>query len=265
LKYSGSEEEFQRAYGVWDRKKDTRILGAATPSSASYEENLILAHFFEYCGTRLLHEVPEEFVLKLHSQFGYENDVIRDVCSRHVHRTGDIFEAAYMEFARGGRETATSFEEATSRLFRDKLHFEAKLTGQLKRAGGGKGGFADIFVVAMDQEHCGLIDTKATSYYSLPSSDYAKMVSNYVPNCRDLFSGRNLKLEFVLYVAGGLSRNIDTELTKLRKESSVPCSAISASDLVTVSRRGLPASAQSAVRETFSRGCCLRSVDFPKV
>lgn len=264
LRFSGSEEEFQRAYGVWDREKDTRTLGAATASSETYEANLILAHFFDYCGTRLLNEVPEEFVTQLHQRFGYDKGRILDVCGKHVHRTGDIFEAAYLEFSRGGRETAANFEEATNRLFRDRLYFDAKLTGQRKRAGGAKGGYADIFLIALDGKHCALIDTKATSYYSLPSDDYAKMLSNYMPNYTALCGERTLALEFVLYVAGGLSRNLDTELRKLADESKVPCSAIAATDLLTVCRRGLTQLAQPAVRSAFSLSGCMRAADFPK-
>ena len=96
---------------------------------------------------------------------------------------------------------------------------------------------SDVFVVALDNKHCGIIDAKASPGYSLPASDYNTMVNNYIKNYSELCGNRELTLEFVLYVAGGFRGNIQQKLDGIKTDTNTPSLGITARNLLDLSMK----------------------------
>jgi hypothetical protein len=164
--------------------------------------------------------------------------------------------------SKGGTSTATKFEKAVCILFNNRLHFKAEHTGQRKRTEG-VGGYADVFIVALDNKHCAIIDTKASPAYTITSDDYAKMISNYIVNYKELCNKQDLDLEFCLYVAGGLQEErVKTKLKEIKKETRVSASAINAFELLQLSMKNIPKNQQSKVRSVFKKTKVVCNSDF---
>lgn len=253
-----SEESFQRRYGCLRAEKDTRNLRPVKEKSCP-EKNIILSQFFEYMGNNLLEEYPEDFVASLKERLGIAEDLTRQIIEPHLSKSLSFFESTYLELASGGTSTALAFEKTTAQLLSSKLKFNARLTGQIKRPG--KGGYSDIFVVALDNEHCGIIDGKASPNYRLSSDDYYKMQGNYIPNYRELTNGQPLKLAFCSYVAGGFG-NITPSLKKLTAETGVGASALPAFELLRLAQVESVGEHQPAVIETLKTNKVLTRTDF---
>lgn len=258
-----NEESFQRAFGSWDGSKDTRNLRTQQPESVtSVQSSIILANFFKYSGKNIISGVPEEFIHQMNSGFGFNKALITDTITPYLGDSLSFFESTFIELSKGGTATALNFEKAVCSLFKDKLNFDARHTGQFKRPSGTVGGYADVFAVALDNIHCAIIDAKASPRYSLSSDDYYKMKDNYIPNYVELNNGKSLKLEFCSYVAGGFSSGVDSKLKVLSNESGVSASAISAFELLNLVQNSKVVNKQDFIRETFKKSKLLKSEDF---
>ena len=253
-----SEESFQRKYGCLYAEKDTRNLRPVKEKSFP-EKNIVLSQFFEYMGTHIPEGYPEDFVTAMKERLGIAEAITRQVIEPHLSKSLSFFESTYLDLASGGTSTALSFEKATAQILSAKLKFSTKLTGQLKRSG--KGGYSDIFVVALDNIHCGIIDGKASPNYRLSSDDYYKMRANYIPNYRELTNGVPLKLEFCSYVAGGFG-NIAPSLKKLTAETGIGASALPAFELLRLAQVEDAGSKQSSVMNTLKTNKVLTFNDF---
>lgn len=253
-----SEESFQRKYGCLHAEKDTRNLRPVKEKSFP-EKNIILSQFFEYMGNNIPDGYPEDFVTAMRERLGIAESVTRQVIEPHLSKSLSFFESTYLELATGGTATALSFEKATAQILSSRLKFNARLTGQLKRPG--KGGYSDIFVIALDNVHCGIIDGKASPSYRLSSDDYYKMRANYIPNYRELTNGVPLKLEFCSYVAGGFG-NIASSLKKLTAETGIGASALPAFELLRLAQVEEVGSKQPSVMNTLKTNKVLTLADF---
>jgi hypothetical protein len=261
IRNSDSEEAFQRAYGAWNREKDTRRLVSSGQTGAPLDKSIILAKFMQLCGEQAISGVPDQFFADMRSKYGFNRDLIDESLQHFLPRTLDYFESTFLQLSTGGIATATQFEVAICNLFNDRLLFKATHTGQLKRHGE-KGGYADVFAVSLDNLACAIIDAKAMSSYSLPSGDYFKMTGNYIPNYSELSGGRNMKLEFAAYIAGGYTASINHSLGKVKNETGVPCSAIAARDLLAISKRSPDKNGHRNIRKMFIQGRKLGLSDF---
>jgi hypothetical protein len=108
--------------------------------------------------------------------------------------------------------------------------------GSRRRGREVKVAYTDLIFHSPKGDECGLADAKAMSYYNLPSPDYAKMLSNYSANYREI-AKPGQTLGACTYVAGGLSSTFDSEAMKLTRESKVPCNGVRARDLLEISRK----------------------------
>ena len=254
-----SEESFQRKYGCIRCSKDTRDL-RKEQKKASPEKNIILSRLYEYMGSHMLDDYPDGLVEELHNDFGFDEKMISDTIGPHLKKSLSFFSSTYLELAAGGIRTAVEFEKATAQILSSKLRFTARLTGQKWRKG--KGGYSDIFVIALDQNHCGIIDGKATSSYTLPASDYYAMCSNYIPNYGELTEGKKMELEFCSYVAGGFTRNVKGSLQKITANSGIGASALPADVLLRLAQMPEIGDKQPLVRETLKQNKILGLKDF---
>lgn len=253
-----SEESFQRKYGCLRAEKDTRNL-RPVPERSCPQKNIILSQFFEYMGNNILDGYPEDFVEGMKERLGIEESITRQVIEPHLSKSLSFFESTYLDLASGGTSTALSFEKVTAQILSSKLKFSTKLTGQIKRQG--KGGYSDIFVVALDNLHCGIVDGKASPNYRLSSDDYYKMQANYIPNYRELTDGRLLELAFCSYIAGGFG-NIAPSLKKLTSETGIGVSALPAFELLRLAQVDDVGSKQPTVMETLKENKVLTFRDF---
>lgn len=215
----------------------------------------------QYCGEKAVVEMPEEFIGKMVREFGFKEDFVRSIITPFMSKTLSYFKSTFLDLSKGGQPKAIEFEKAVCNLFNDRLLFKARLTGQLKRPSG-VGGYSDIFIIALDNEHCALIEVKATPYYSLPSDDFEKMAGNYIPNYHELTDKCPLKLEFCVYVAGGYTGGVKKKLAELKKRTKVDVSAISALELLAVSNRKISEPEQVKIREAFKKNNLLSAADF---
>lgn len=229
-----NEESFQRAYGSWDKKKDTRK--QKQQKQMNRGENIITAEFMRHCGTSPVgYGTNENFVNKLHKKYGFDKKLVEETIAPYENRTLDIFEAHYLDLAVGSNKTALDFEKATANLLRTRMGLEVEETGQKKRSKG-VGGYSDLLVYSKNKQNCAIIDTKASNSYSLPSTDYHKMASNYVPNVGELTQESECTLELCTYVAGGFKGNIKKRLAELAGETSTQTSAIKARKLLQIAK-----------------------------
>ncbi|MEK6759620.1 MAG: hypothetical protein AABY51_07600 [Deltaproteobacteria bacterium] len=238
-----TEESFQRAYGAWNKRKDTRRLvneDAVNPNGA--KAGIILSSFYSLCGHDIITELPNDFIDTMATNYGFSKNEIVEVIEPHLNSAIDYYESTFLDSARGGVATALTFEKSLKDLMDKKFNFFAKHTGQILR--NGVGGYADVFIVADDYNNCAILDAKASPSYAISSEDYSKLVSNYIPHYKELIDkfdelrGRDISLEFCSYVAGGFSGNIAYKLSEASRATGVPCSAIRARDLLNLAKSG---------------------------
>jgi len=257
-----AEESFQRAYGCLDAKKDTRMLTRRTKRSTT-SESIIKAMFMQYCGEHLFTDMPEDFVEQMKKNFGFDETEIRRVVEPFIKRSLTYFESTFLEYSRGGQATADNFEKAVCYLFRERLLFETELTAKKKRPMGGVGGYADVFLKALDGKHCSIVDAKASPNYNLSSADFTKMTGNYIPNYTELAPGESLDLEFCLYIGGGFfERGMKQKIKKLKKISGKNISAISAYEFLKLAKDRISSSKQVKIRQVFRRNEILKADQF---
>lgn len=103
------------------------------------------------------------------------------------------------------------------------------------------------------------VDTKATPNYSLSSNDFYKLISNYIPNYRELGAE---KLEFFTYIAGGFYGDIESRLMEAGKKSKIPVSALTAKTLIELCSKEEIVSNQNRVRKGLTQSRKLAIRDF---
>jgi len=260
INHEEREESFQRAYGRYDREKDNRQLSKGKYTIS--ENNIIKSYVLRYSETNIINKITDELIDNLSSRYGFSRDRIIEAAEPILDNNLSVFERNYLVLSHSGTTGSTDFEKATAEIFRKRMFFEAVHTGQKKRPGGNVGGYADIFLLAIDRIHCGLVDTKASASYSISSNDYYKMENNYIKNYRELCSdNRKAELEFCLYVAGGFSGNNQNKLNQLYKKTNIPSSVISASNLLELSK-SKNSDNQTYIRRILKKGKEITYEDF---
>lgn len=244
-----NEESFQRAFGAWDRNKDIRRVAPESKGTATLKESLIKAAFYEYCGTNVVTEVAEPLVSYIVERIGGPKDEVVAVIDRLIPRSLDVFETKYLELSVGGVVCAAEFEQATNNLINSGLGLEAQWIGSKRKSRAEKGAFTDILVYSPQRNCCGLVDTKATARYNLPSSDYAKMISNYIPNYQAV-AGQGINLSFCSYIAGGFAETFSGEARKVFSATHTPCSGLKAIGLLKM------AQGKHAAQSNWDALCC---------
>ena len=260
-----SEEAFQRTYGAWNRIKDTRRLSDNITDTRSITEATILSQFYKRCGETIITGMPEDFVDEMVMDWGFPKNLVKESIEPHLTNTLDFYESEFIALSTGGQTKATKFEKVVCSLYQNKLQFKAKHTGQLRKTGKA-GAFSDVFIIALDNSHCAVIDTKASPSYNLPSNDYRAMASDYIPHYKTLIEllnvDKSLKLEFATFVAGGFSGNVNIKLKQIKNQSGTECSAIRARDLLSLSKKDITKEKQEKIRKMFKQSKIITTDDF---
>ena len=226
-----NEESYQRAYGSYDRSKDTRNLEVPSERPLRPDEPVILAEFYRLCGEKQTHDVPESFYRQLEEAYGFRRSRVAEVIEPYVARSLDFFEARFLQLATGGTRTALEFERAVTTVLSENFRLSALHCGQKKRPNSRPGGYADVLVLQGGPPDIGLLDAKAIREYSLPIDDLRAMQATYAPNATELTAGAG-EVKWCGYIAGGYSQGIDRRLDQLSREVGVPIAAISAHALL---------------------------------
>lgn len=254
------EESFQRSYGRFDKVKDTRKLTRSEYKIS--EDSLIKSHLISYAEKTIIPELSDEIIDNLYRKYGFNKERIIEAAEPMLANNLSVFENNYLVLSHSGARRSTDFEKATEEIFKKRLDFETAHTGQKKRTGENVGGYADIFLLAKDRIHCGLVDTKASASYNISSDDYYKMANNYIKSYRELCSeNRKARLEFCLYVAGGFYGDNQRKLDQLFNETNIRTSIISASNLLKLSNSDKNDD-QSFVRKVLKKGTEITYKDF---
>ncbi len=232
------EEGFQRAYGAWNRQKDTRRRAVPNANASILKESFIKASFYEYCGSNLVTEITEPLIASVLNKIGGSKEAVVSVIEKLLPRSLDIFEARYLELAVGGAPAASEFEKTTVNLIRTGLALKADWIGSKRKGHDEKGAFTDIVIISPSGDSCAIADAKAVSRYNLPSADYAKMVANYIPNYTQI--APNTRLNCCMYIAGGFSDTFAGEARKLFRDTAVACSGLRASTLLRFAKKSVP-------------------------
>jgi len=245
------EESFQRAFGRFDREKDNRRLLAPEKTLALQDgSSVILAKFMAHCRGQLVRDIPEEWIVNTSRDLAISQEKVRGTVEPYMDRAISLFEQTYLDLSKGGSVDGLEFEKATAELFRKGLGFEVRLTGQLKRKE--IGGYSDLLLVPDQGAKCAIIDTKASGNYALGSSDYHKMVNNYLRNYKELDPEKSL--EFCGYVAGGFSHSFSARLKSLERDGNVPAIGLTAAELLRILREQPSENLQSRFREVCRDG-----------
>lgn len=255
-----SDEQFQRRYGRYDRSRDNRIISDETAyDSGGVLESIITSHFFQYAGSSPVSSWPDDFIDLMSRNYGIHSTRISRIIRPLMTHALSYFESTYIDMSKSGGTKAIDFEETTGRLFRDRPQFTVEHTGQKRKTDGRRGGYADLMLIALDDIHCALIDTKSTPFYRLGVSDYRAMVSDYIPNYRDLVPESEKQLEFCAYVAGGFHDSTEGSFRQMTQETGIPATGISAHDLLRICDAQI---SQEEVRAVFRRGGLLQAGNF---
>ena len=220
-------EYFQRKYGIDPKhNKDTRNLTATKTITAKIlaEQKVKQAFVGESLKTPITRITPT-LVDKITEQTGLELKFVEETLLR-LYPQGAVgaFMTEYFEMAFKGRDDATEFEKATTKLFQDVFGFQSNHVGPI-------GLTPDVLVVSNTAGYCGIIDNKAYSKYSISNDHHNRMVHNYIEGINN-YSKTAYPLAFFSYIAGGFGTNINTQLAKIIAETGVHGSAVTVSHII---------------------------------
>jgi hypothetical protein len=220
---------FQRTYGSWNRKKDTR----ATPSAdnidkKNFDRDRAAELTAQYFSNYLVSDYPDTLDRDLH-ECGFSRQIIDKVITNALKDSMDYFSAHFIELSVSPSEHR-AFELALNDLI-TKAGISSKHTGQLRVPG--IGGCADVLSFSDMRKESIQFDTKAKkdSNYSLPAGDYRALKSYYEGHNKVL---EQLSLSVALVccaqvvVSSGFSSNAGQTFETLSKEISNPVSGITA-------------------------------------
>lgn len=218
---------FSRKFGNWSGQKDTRSQkGASGQAQITPEALLLRDELIGRMGMNILSQNDLDDYKNEMLCMGLEEQLIEKTILKYHPSNLSVFEDQYIRLSNSGNTAdGILFEKATATLL-SRLNNSVELTGQLKRPNGA-GSYADIILT--DSGRAMLIDTKASSTYSLPHQDKAKAVATYIPawtELRDVHGKTNAQsLHSLCYIAGGFAsiKTLNNKLEDLRADSNDAC------------------------------------------
>ncbi len=222
-------EFFQRRYGVdpWHIKDSRNLLKTSAVSSKTIETQRIKQAFIAYTMHKPIPRIDSNVVFDISKSTGTDKNLVEEVLNKtYPHGAIGGFLAGYYEMAFKGQDEAIDFEKATSHLFQDVLGFNAVHLGQM-----GARSAPDVLLVSDSDGYQAIIDNKAYSEYSITGDHHNRMVHNYIENISN-YSQSNYPIGFFTYIAGGFKSTIDKQIRSEVKESNVPGSGITVSNMI---------------------------------
>lgn len=221
------QEYFQRKYGLDpEHAKDTRNLAnTRTITAAIIAEQQIKQAFVSLSLHRPINSINAAVIDAIANQTGLPENQVADVLLRlYPHGAIGAFMTEYFEMAFKGRDEATDFEKATVELFQDTFGFEARHVGPI-------GLTPDVHLLSDDEGFQAILDNKAYRKYTISNDHHNRMVHNYIENL-NRYGAPGIPLGFFAYIAGGFGNNIDSQIQRIARETSVHGSAVSVSNII---------------------------------
>ena len=221
------QEYFQRKYGVdVKHKKDNRDLTKAitiTPKIIAKQK--IKQAYISESLNRPITKITPELISIIVENTGINGRTVEEVLlESYPHGSVNAFMTKFFEMAFKGRDEATEFEKATVELFRDVFGFETKHVGPI-------GLTPDVLLVSKECGYQAIIDNKAYSSYSISNDHHNRMVHNYLANY-ERYSDYEYPMAFYTYIAGGFGVSIEKQIDAIHRETGVPGSAISVTNII---------------------------------
>lgn len=245
------QEAWQRRFGRFDRRKDTRTTSGAPRLNGITA--LLQSRIITAAG-----ESPYDFDVKAFCKAEAvkwsmaEADVARAV-RPVLPRIRSVERDAVMRAAASGGVESLTLEKSVTAIFR-RLGFELSEHIGQKKAPGRRGGYPDVRIRAARIPACGMGDAKATSRYDFPLGDESKLGS-YYKECWSEFPDRTPE-DFFLYIAGGFmgsAQRIEAKLDECTRTHGRPVSAITVEALLDMAEMEAPP-APDEIMEAFRKG-----------
>lgn len=225
-------EYFQRKYGLDPKhKKDNRNLNISQTVTAKAiaiqkVKQAYISASLERPITKITSEIVDYIVMKT----GVNENMVEDILVE-TYPVGSVgaFMTKYFEMAFKGRDEATEFEKATAELFCDVFSFKTKHVGPM-------GLTPDVLLVSDEEGYQAIIDNKAYHKYTISNDHHNRMVHNYIENLAN-YGVDGLQLAFFSYIAGGFGTNIDAQIQSIYRETKIPGTAISVSNVIKMVER----------------------------
>lgn len=232
IRYPENKESFQRAYGRFDKVKDTREVRPKTRKQNSGAETLIQLKCIEYMKNN---PFSADFVTDYCNEmgtYGFSRDQVTEVINPLLARKATLEESVYLEYANSGGVKATEFEKATTTLLQSLGFNKAVWIGSKKTKLDRRGGFPDIYIAHGDNDDCGMADTKASVAYSLNHKDMLVLSKTYFGSNKEINPSSSLK--YFVYIAGGFKGNVQGALEELFQKIKIPVTAVTAQALLDI-------------------------------
>lgn len=224
-------EIFQRKYGlIAGKKKDSRnLIETATITSNAIEEARIKRAIIAESLKTPITTIDSTIIKTIENLTGCNSKFIEDTLY-NMYKGGtsgalDTFLTGYREMAFAGRDNATEFETSTKEIMEKIFGYEAKHVGPIGRT-------PDVLVISDSEGYQGIFDNKAYARYSITNDHHNRMVQNYIKGISKYSGGCQHPLAFFSYIAGGFKNTIDSQLSMVTNETSIPGSAITVDNFI---------------------------------
>jgi len=207
--------------------KDTRrtFMPEKAPELMS-SSGLIYQRFLDQVGLPVTQSDLNNFVNRTSVEFHISRQQVLNALEPILFNAEYYTGSKLLELSKGGDKSAESFEKIVTKIFEVDFGYQAEWTGRKHRQK--TGGYSDIFVVEIERNVCGIIDTKSMKSYDLPHEDIGKAVLTYIDAAQELYGNRNLELKFVGYVSHLIGPGAPTRAMDIYNQKNVPVSLISA-------------------------------------
>jgi hypothetical protein len=218
----------QLQYGLRrNASKDTRrTLMPSKPPKLDTASGVIYEKFLKNVELPATQKDIFEFSQLMTKELGIGYEKVIRALQPIINNSETYVNARLIELSKGGAKTAEAFEKSVTKIFEVDFGYEATWTGRKSRSG--TGGYMDAFIVEIERNLCGIIDTKSTEIYDLPSADVSKAKDNYIKHAYELYGSRNLELKFVLYISHLIGVGAATRAKDIYVDKRIAISLMSA-------------------------------------
>lgn len=223
-----SEEQATLKYGNrLGAFKDTRRTFMPTRNPELFTKSaLIYQKFLDEVDLPATQSDIDNFAVVMAAEYQLSRGQIIEALQPILANANQYAGARLIELSRGGPTCAEAFEKNVKKIFEVEFGYHAEWTGRTHRAG--IGGFMDVFVVELERNVCGIIDTKSMKSYDLPHQDTVKAKATYIDAASELYGSRNLELKFVAYISHLIGSGASIRAQDIYDDKKVPVSLISA-------------------------------------
>lgn len=220
-----NQESFQRAYGRYDKNKDTRNIRDTELIQESQETTFVKFKYVMYANDNLFYDDDHTFIDDMRNM-GIDASIVAEAIAPYKVKRRSLDETNFIQFANSGGVQSEEFEKALTNIFKKIGFTESLWIGRKKAYNDRRGAFPDVFIKKSNSKEVGFAEAKASSNYSLGHADMLKMSETYSKCNKELDEDSELK--FFLYCAGGFKGEINKSLKELKDKTHITVTALDA-------------------------------------